>query len=100
MSILILTRYHGPGNVKGARVSAVIPARGIRVTVPYGDPQDRDEPYERAARAALDKWQGSRAKPAPMSGLLSILKDPNEPDRLLAVEYDKRGPAFIAGVWS
>lgn len=54
----ILTRYHGPSNVKGARISAT--AGKNRVFISYPHELSGDEPHRMAAYALRDKmnWKG------------------------------------------
>ena len=55
----IRTRYHGPTDTKGARITAsragdfILPAQ--RVTIPYPHELDRDEAHAAAAMAFLDR---------------------------------------------
>ena len=56
----IETRYHGPTNTRGARVSArLIDSSSMpthRVSLPWDDALDVAENHDRAARACLDAW--------------------------------------------
>ena len=55
----ITTKYHGPGNVRGARISAKTTS-GIKISLSWDYALDADENHQRAARAlALKlKWRG------------------------------------------
>lgn len=63
----ILTKYHGPTNTRGARISAT-DGDGNRVTVPY-DHAARD-PHDAAALALCRKmgWLGTLAKGGTKTG--------------------------------
>lgn len=50
----IITRYHGPGNVRGARISATS-ASGVKVTIPYPHECNSDDAHRRAADALIAK---------------------------------------------
>jgi hypothetical protein len=56
----ITTKYHGPGNVRGARISATTES-GVRVSVPIDHGLDTDENHANAARALCAKlgWSGT-----------------------------------------
>lgn len=56
----ITTKFHGPGNVRGARISATTES-GIRVTVPYDYAGTTDDRHANAARALCEKmgWSGA-----------------------------------------
>jgi hypothetical protein len=56
----ILTKYHGPGNVRGARISAV-DSDGNRVSTPYPNAQVGEDCHRLAAQALCDKmgWRGN-----------------------------------------
>jgi hypothetical protein len=55
----ILTKYHGPGNVKGSRISA-FDLDGNRATVSLDHALDSDDNHRRAALALCEKmdWAG------------------------------------------
>ena len=52
---VIFTRYHGPTNCKGSRISAYIPHRKARVTVPLDYALDIVGRHEVAAQALVAK---------------------------------------------
>ena len=56
----IITKYHGPGNVRGARISATT-ASGIRHTIGYPHELSTSEGHHRAAQELADKlgWRGT-----------------------------------------
>jgi len=58
----IITKYHGPTNFKGSRISAS-DEDGNRITIPYPSELDwRDgEPHRAAAQSLCEKmnWKGS-----------------------------------------
>lgn len=47
----ITTKYHGPGNVRGSRITATCDAG--RVTVPYDHAHDRQANHQQAALALV-----------------------------------------------
>ena len=55
----IRTSYHGPGNVRGSRVSATS-ASGLRVSLGYDDGLSSEQNHRAAAQALCDKlnWKG------------------------------------------
>lgn len=57
----IVTRYHGPGNVRGSRVSAT--AQAGRIYVDWDDALNQDDNHEIAARLFAQKfnWAGKLA---------------------------------------
>lgn len=56
----IETKYHGPGNVRGARISAS-DGDGHRVSIPYPHHLSREETHVAAVKAFCRKmrWSGS-----------------------------------------
>lgn len=58
MSQAIITRYHGPGNVRGSRIKATAWAGSI--TLNYEPSLSADENHAAAAKALADKfkWRG------------------------------------------
>lgn len=67
----ILTKYHGPTNTRGSRISAT-DDDGNRVTVPY-DHAARD-PHDEAALALCRKmgWTGTLAKGSTGKGAVYV----------------------------
>lgn len=65
----ISTTYHGPGNVKGARISAS-DGDGNRVSINYPDEATRDDAHWLAAEALCRKmgWSGTLAEGTVMLG--------------------------------
>ena len=66
----IETRYHGPTNTRGARVSArFIDSSNMpqhRVSLPWDDALDVSENHDLAARACLAKWaKANKLEPSP-----------------------------------
>lgn len=63
----IETRYHGPTNTRGARVSArFIDSSSMptyRVSIPWDDELDVTENHDAAARACLDAWAKANGLP-------------------------------------
>jgi len=55
----IVTRYHGPTNTRGARISATTES-GISVSIPYPHEASRDDKGFCAVKALCDKmgWSG------------------------------------------
>ena len=55
----ITTKYHGPGNVRGARISAKTTS-GIKISLSWDYSLDADGNHQRAARALALKlnWRG------------------------------------------
>ena len=55
----ITTKYHGPTNTRGSRISATS-ASGTRIYVPYAYELSVDECHEQAAKALCTKlgWTG------------------------------------------
>jgi hypothetical protein len=56
----IFTKYHGPGNVRGSRISAS-DEDGNRVVIPYRHDLNSEEAHLAAAQALCDKmhWTGT-----------------------------------------
>jgi hypothetical protein len=63
----IVTKYHGPGNVRGSRVSATSTS-GHRIILEWDDALNTDENHKAAALALATKlqwrgtWQGGALK--------------------------------------
>ena len=57
----IVTKYHGPTNVKGARISATS-ASGLRASIPYPHELSIEDAHKAAAQALCDKlnWHNFR----------------------------------------
>ena len=58
----ILTKYHGPTNFRGSRISAVDSDRN-RVTISYDDALNSEDAHRKAAEALAAKmgWPGKLA---------------------------------------
>ena len=56
----IKTKYHGPGNVKGSRISAT-DEDGNRVVLSYRDELNSEQNHRRAAKQLCEKmkWRGT-----------------------------------------
>jgi len=52
----IVTKYHGPTNTRGSRISAS-DGDGNRVSIPYPHELDREDGHYKAACALRDKMQ-------------------------------------------
>lgn len=50
----IVTRYHGPTNARGARISAT--AEAGRIYIPYPHELNATEAHAAAARAFAERW--------------------------------------------
>lgn len=54
--MIIFTKYHGPGNVKGSRISAHAPGWNLpRVYIPYPHEKSGAECHAEAVKALLKK---------------------------------------------
>ena len=55
----ILTKYHGPTDTRGSRISAT-DSDGNRVSIPYPHELNSEEGHHKAAQALCDKmkWPG------------------------------------------
>ena len=51
----IVTKYHGPTNTRGSRISATS-ASGLRVNVPYSSELDTEDNHKAAAVAMCNKY--------------------------------------------
>jgi hypothetical protein len=58
MAQAILTKYHGPGNVRGSRISAE--AAAGKIFVPYDHALDIDDNHKVAALALIRKFGWER----------------------------------------
>jgi len=60
MAQAIITKYHGPTNFRGARVSATS-ASGMRISIPWDYEGDTEDVHRRAAEALAKKmkWGGT-----------------------------------------
>ncbi len=56
----IETKYHGPSNVRGSRISATASGNKARVILSYDHALNGDDNHKAAARALMDKldWRG------------------------------------------
>ena len=65
----ITTKYHGPGNVRGARISAKTTS-GIKISLSWDYTLDADENHRRAAEMLAVKlgWRGQWASGALADG--------------------------------
>lgn len=52
---VIFTRYHGPTNSKGSRISASIPHHKARVTIPLDHELDIVDRHRKAAAALVER---------------------------------------------
>ena len=57
----IETKYHGPGNVRGSRISATASGGGGRVMLSYDDELNDTDNHKAAALALMAKmdWEGT-----------------------------------------
>ena len=69
----IATRYHGPTNTRGSRVSATS-SSGIRIALHWDDALNTDENHIAAARALIAKlgWSGQWAAGADRLGRVFV----------------------------
>ena len=51
----IRTKYIGPSNIRGSRISATSGEKGQRVVLSYDDAVNSDENHAKAARSLCDK---------------------------------------------
>lgn len=58
--VAIITKYHGPSNARGSRITASTRNPGQRISVQCADNLSMDENHERAARQLCTKygWYG------------------------------------------
>ena len=56
----IITKFHGPTNTRGARISAT--AWAGRVSIPYPHELNQEEGHEKAARALMAKFGWLKGK--------------------------------------
>ena len=72
----IVTKYHGPGNVRGARISAS-DSDGNRVTVPYHHELSGEAVHRVAAEALCRKmgWTGRMASGGLRDGYAFVFLD-------------------------
>ena len=58
----ITTKYHGPSNTRGSRISATS-ASGIRIYIPYPHELSGEEVHRKAAERLCEKlqWKGKLA---------------------------------------
>jgi len=73
----ICTKYHGPGNVRGSRISAT-DEDGNRVIIGYDSAMNSDENHRQAALALCAKmgWSGTLAEGALKSGYVYTFVEP------------------------
>ena len=72
----ITTKYHGPTNTGGSRISATS-ASGIRVYVPYSYELSVDECHDQAAEALCTKlgWTGQMVGGCNVTGNVYVFAD-------------------------
>ena len=80
MTQLIRTKYHGPGNVRGSRISATT-ASGIRRYYPWGLFDDDDANHAEAAdRLARELgWRGQWFGGHDKTGMVFVQAGPSSP---------------------
>ena len=73
----IRTKYHGPGNVRGSRVSAT-DEDGNKVIIGHDSALNSDQNHRRAALALCAKmdWHGTLAEGALGSGYVYVFVEP------------------------
>lgn len=73
----IVTKYHGPGNLRGSRISATASGGGGRVSVAYSHRLNAEENHDAAARALALKmgWRGQMVRGALKSGHVYVFAD-------------------------
>ncbi len=83
----IVTRYHGPANVRGSRVKATASAGSVTLT--WDDALNADENHMRAARALANKygWHGEYHFGGMPDG-----------SRVFVSADTQNGPAFVSEV--
>lgn len=66
----IVTKYHGPTNYRGSRISAK--AEAGRVSLPYDHALDAGDNHKKAAQALADRygWTVEKGYPALVGGAL------------------------------
>ena len=76
MTQIIRTKYHGPSNVRGSRVSATT-ASGIRKMFEYDDALSLERNYVWAARKLAESlnWSGSWIGGHDKSGMVFVKAD-------------------------
>jgi hypothetical protein len=72
----IVTKYHGPTNTRGARISAST-ASGIRVSIPYPHELNTDDAHRAAADALCAKlgWTGTLIEGGMKQGNVYVFAD-------------------------
>jgi hypothetical protein len=73
----IRTKYHGPGNVRGSRISAT-DEDGNRVIIGYDSALNSDQNHRRAALTLCAKmgWTGTLAEGALSTGYVYVFVEP------------------------
>lgn len=84
MTQAITTKYHGPTNTRGARITAA--AWAGRVSIPYPHSLRTEEAHAKAARALIEKmgWHGEWVAGATETGFVFV--QTVAPDAVLTVE--------------
>jgi hypothetical protein len=89
----IITKYHGPTNTRGSRITAS-DEDGNRVTIPYPYDLSGEAVHRKAAEALCDKmgWHGELADGSIKGGYVFVFTNSNDPKQsLCSVRY------FVAG---
>lgn len=73
----IITKYHGPTNVKGSRVSARASGNGVKVTLSYDHALSAEGNHMAAAQALMAKldWQGHYIGGHTQDGMVFVCAD-------------------------
>lgn len=71
--LTITTKYHGPTNTRGARITAT-DANGEKVTIPFRYKLNTDEAHTAAARALCEKlgWTGEALRTSGETGYVFV----------------------------
>ena len=74
----IETKYHGPSNIKGSRISATASGCKARVILSYDHALNGEGNHMRAARALMDKlnWTGRYVGGHTKTGMVFVNEDP------------------------
>lgn len=73
----IITKYHGPTNVRGSRVSAQASGNGVKVTLSYDHALNSEGNHMAAAQALMDKldWCGHYVGGHTKNGMVFVCAD-------------------------
>lgn len=94
---MIITRYLGPGNVRGSRVKAIVSSGRHSLTLPWDDRLSVDQNHTAAFEALRAKMEA--LSPGAWAGGLWTTGEDKDGQRFHVREFRGEGERLIAALW-